>query len=46
MELRINTTDSPGDEHRSALNMQRIGINRYIEKRIVRQVGYLQEMNY
>jgi len=39
----INTTDSPDDEHRGARNTYRIGINIY-EKRIVRQVGYLQEM--
>jgi len=40
---RINTIDSPDDEHRDARNMWRIGINIY-EKRIVRQVGYLQEL--
>jgi len=40
---RINTIDSPDDEHRSARNMCRIGINIY-EKRTVRQVGYLQEL--
>jgi len=39
---RINTIDSPDDEHRSALNMYRIGINIY-KKLIVRQVFYLQE---
>ena len=39
---RIDTTDSPDDEHRGARNMYIIGINIY-EKRIVRQVGYLQE---
>ena len=38
---RINTIDSPDDEHRGAGNMWRI----YMEKRIVRQVGYLQELN-
>ena len=38
----INTIDSPDDEHRSARNMWRIGINIY-EKRIVHHVGYLQE---
>ena len=36
---RINTTDSPDDEHRGARNMYRIGINIY-EKRILRQVIY------
>jgi len=41
---RINTTDSPDDEHRGARNIYRIGINIY-EKRTVRQVGYLQELN-
>jgi len=40
----INTIDSPDDEHRGARNMYGIGINIY-EKRIVRQVGYLQELN-
>jgi len=40
---RIDTIDSPDDEHRGARNMWRIGINIY-EKRIVRQVGYLQEL--
>jgi len=40
----INTIDSPDDEHRGARNMYRIGINIY-EKRIVPQIGYLQEMN-
>ena len=37
----INTIDSPDDEHKGDRNMYRIGINIY-EKRIVRQVGYLQ----
>ena len=42
---RINTIDSPDDdEHRGAPNMQRIGLNVY-ERRIVRQVGYLQELS-
>ena len=41
---RINTIDSPDNEHRGARNMYRIGINIY-EKRIKRQVGYLQELN-
>ena len=40
---RIDTIDSPDDEHRGARNMYRIGINIY-EKRIVRQVGYSQEL--
>ena len=39
----INTIHSPDDEHRGARNMYRVGINVY-EKRIVRQVGYLQEI--
>ena len=39
----IKTIDSPDDEHRSARNMYRFGVNIY-EKRIVRQVGYLQEL--
>ena len=39
---RINTIDSPDDEHRGARNLWRIGLNIY-EKRIVRHVGYLQE---
>jgi hypothetical protein len=42
-KCRINTIDSPDDEHWGAQNMQRTGINIY-EKRILRQVGYLQEM--
>jgi len=37
---RINTIDSPDDEHRGARNMQRTGIN-INEQKIVRQVGYL-----
>jgi len=40
---RINTIHSPNDEHRGAQNMYRIGIN--IHKKILRQVGYLQELN-
>jgi len=40
---RINTIDSPDDEHKGARNMYRIGINVY-EKIIVRQVVYLQEL--
>ena len=39
---RIDTINSPDDEHMSARNMWRIGINLY-EKRIVRQVSHLQE---
>jgi hypothetical protein len=35
--------DSPDDEHKVALNMLRIEINKQ-KKRIVRQVGYLQEL--
>jgi len=42
--FRINTIDSPDDEYRGARNMLRIAINIY-GKRIVRQVGYLQELN-
>ena len=42
--LKINTIDSPDDEHRVAGNMQRVGIN-ISEKRTVRQVGYLQEQS-
>ena len=41
---RINTIDSSDDVHRGARNMQRIGINIYMKKRIVRKVGYLQEL--
>ena len=41
---RINKIYSPDDEHRGARNMYRIGIN-IDEKRIVRQVGYLEELN-
>jgi len=39
-----DTINSLDDEHRGAGNMQRTGINIY-EKRIVRQVGYLEELN-
>jgi hypothetical protein len=39
----IDTINSPDDEHMSARTMYRIGINIY-EKRIARQVGYLQEL--
>ena len=42
--IKVNTIHSPDDEHRGARNMQRIGINIY-ERRIVRQVGHLQELN-
>jgi len=41
---RINTIDSPDDEHRGARNMYRIGISIY-ENRNVRQVDYSQELN-
>jgi hypothetical protein len=41
---RINKIDSPDDEHRGAPNMWRIGIN-IEEKKIVPQVGYLQELH-
>jgi hypothetical protein len=41
---RINTIDSPDEEHSGARNMYRIGINIY-EKGTVRQVGYLRELN-
>jgi hypothetical protein len=40
---RINTIDSPDDEHRDAGNIFRIIINIY--EKIVRQIGYLQELN-
>jgi len=40
---RIDTTDSPDDEHLFARNMQRIGINKY-KKQDLRQVGYLQKL--
>jgi len=39
---RIDTINSPDDEHMSARNMYRFGINVH-EKRTVRQVGHLQE---
>ena len=39
----IDTIDSSDDEHLSARNMKRFGINIY-EKRTVRQVGFLQEL--
>jgi hypothetical protein len=42
---RINTIDSPDDEHRGARNMKRTGTYIY-EKAIVRQVGYLQELRF
>jgi hypothetical protein len=41
---RIDTIDSPDNEHRDARNMQRTGINTR-KKMIVRQGGYLQELN-
>ena len=41
---RIDTINSPDDEHRHARNMLRTGINIH-EKRILRQVGYLRELN-
>ena len=41
---RIHTVYSPDYKHSGARNMYRIGINIY-EKRIVHQVGYLQELN-
>jgi len=40
---RTDTINSPDDEHMSARNMWRFGINIY-EKRIGRQVGHLQEL--
>ena len=43
IRCRINTIDSPDDEHRGARNIYRTGINIY-EKRLVRQIGYLQEI--
>jgi hypothetical protein len=41
-KCRIDTNDSPDDEHMGASNMWRIEINVY-EKIIVHQVGYLRE---
>jgi hypothetical protein len=40
---RIDTTDSPDDEHMGARSMFRSEINIH-GKRIVHQVGYLQEL--
>jgi hypothetical protein len=40
---RIDTINSPDYEHMSARNMKRFGINIH-KKRIVRQVGHLQEL--
>jgi hypothetical protein len=40
---RIDTINSPDDEHMGARNMQRFGVNIH-EKRTVRQVGHLQEL--
>ena len=40
---RIDTIDSPDDEHMVTRNMQSIEINIY-GKKTVRQVGYLQEL--
>jgi hypothetical protein len=40
---RIDTINSPDDEHMGARNMCGYGTNIY-EKRTVRQVGYLQEL--
>ena len=42
---RIDTIDSPDDKHMVAWNMQRIGINKYIWKRTVHHVGYLQRLH-
>jgi hypothetical protein len=39
--IRIDTINSPDDGHMAARNMYRTEINIH-EKRIVRQVGYLQ----
>jgi len=45
VRCRIDTINSPDDEHTNARNMQRIGIKIYgKKKRIVRQVGHLQEL--
>jgi len=41
---RINTINSPDDEHRGAGNMLE-NWNKYTRKRIVSQVGQLQELN-
>jgi len=40
---RIDTIDSPDDEHKVARNTYRIEIKKYI-KGVVRQVGYLLEL--
>jgi hypothetical protein len=40
----IDTIDSPNDEHRGVRNMYRIERNIH-EKKIVHEVGYLQEPN-
>jgi len=40
---RIDSIVSPDDEHMSARNVGRFGINIH-KKRIVREVGYLQEL--
>jgi len=40
---RTDTINSPDDDHMAARNRQRIEINIH-EKRIVRQVGYLQRL--
>ena len=40
---RIDTIDSPDDEHMGARNMQKKK-NKHIGKRNVHQVGYLQEL--
>jgi len=37
---RIDTTDSPDDEHTGALNMQRIDINTYKKEMCVKLVIY------
>jgi len=42
-KCRIDSIDSPDDEHLFARNMWIIGINKYT-KRIVRQVGHLQRL--
>jgi hypothetical protein len=41
---RIDTINSPDDGHMAARNMRRIEIN-IREKRVVRQVGYLQRLH-
>ena len=43
---RIDTIDSPDDEHLIARNMQRIGINKYKEKEACIPHGHLHTVTY